>query len=64
MVDDHGCARITDFGFARDQNATEEIRITAGGTARWTAPEILKEQGSWSKEADVFSFSMVMVEVR
>ena len=64
MVDNRGCARITDFGFAKDQNAIDEIRITADSTTRWTAPEILKEQGSWSKEADVFSFSMVMVEVR
>lgn len=40
-----------------------EIQATAGGTARWTAPEILEERGSWNKEADVFSFGMVMVEV-
>ena len=34
-----------------------------GHTARWTAPEILTEEGTYSKEADVFSFAMVMIEV-
>ena len=63
MVDAHGRARITDFGLARNRLAAEETYATAGGTARWTAPEILKEQGTLSKGADVFSFAMVMVEV-
>ena len=63
MVDTSGCARITDFGFTRNQGTMGEIQATAGGTARWTAPEILEERGSWNKEADVFSFGMVMVEV-
>ena len=31
---------------------------------RWTAPEILNEEGTHSKEADIFSFAMVMVEAR
>ena len=34
-----------------------------GHTARWTAPEILNEQGTYSKEADIFSFALVMIEV-
>jgi len=34
-----------------------------GLSARWAAPEILNEQGVHSKEADTFSFAMVMVEV-
>jgi len=63
MVDTHGRARITDFGLARDQGATEETSVTAGGTARWTAPEILQGREGPSKKADVFSFAMVMVEV-
>jgi len=31
---------------------------------RWTAPEILHEFGTYSKEADIFAFAMVMIEVR
>ena len=41
------------------QAFTEELRYTAW----WTAPEILSEQGTYSKEADVFSFAMVTIEV-
>ena len=31
---------------------------------RWTAPEILNEQGTYTREGDVFSFAMVTIEVR
>ena len=34
-----------------------------GNTPRWAAPEVL-EEGIYSKEADIFSFAMVMIEVR
>ena len=43
------------------------VRTPAGDhsrTVQWTAPEILNEQGTFSKEADIFSFVMVMIEVR
>jgi serine/threonine protein kinase len=35
-----------------------------GHSVRWTAPEILNGQGTYSKETDVFSFAMVTIEVR
>ena len=63
MVDASGSPRITDFGLARNQGAEEETDAALGGTPRWTAPEILMQSGSLSKEADVFSFAMVIVEV-
>jgi len=63
MVDASGCARITDFGLAQDHGAVGGTEITPAGTARWTAPEILQDKGTLSKEADVFSFAMVMIEV-
>jgi len=56
-------ARITDFGLSQDQGAVEGTGAISGGTVRWTAPEILQGQGTPSKQADVFSFAMVMVEV-
>lgn len=67
LVDDSGCPRIIDFGLAMVTQNQDSVRSAQGEhahTARWTAPEILSEQGSYSKEADVFSFAMVMVEVR
>ena len=66
-MDDTDHARITDFGLATVTQNLDSIRSPSedqGHTARWTAPEILKEVGTYSKEADVFSFAMVMIEVR
>jgi len=66
-VDATGHARITDFGLATVIESLDSARSTSGGydhAARWTAPEILSEKGIFSKEADIFSFAMIMVEVR
>ena len=66
LVDDSGRPRITDFGFATVTHNLDSMWSTTPGhghTTRWTAPEILTEKGGNSKEADVFSFAMVMLEV-
>ena len=66
-MDEFGHAQITDFGVATVTQNLDSIRSLTdenAHTARWTAPEILNEVGSYSKEADVFSFAMVMIEVR
>jgi len=65
-VDDSGSALIADFGLAMiTQNPDSILSIShqRGHTPRWTAPEILND-GMHSKEADIFSFAMVMIEVR
>ena len=67
LVDATGRARITDFGLTRVTQNLDSIRSGSGEqgyTARWTAPEILNGEGEHSKEADIFSFAMVMIEVR
>lgn len=67
LVDDTEQARITDFGIATVTQNLDSIRSASehqGHTARWTAPEILNEEGTYSKEADVFAFAMVMIEVQ
>ena len=67
LVDSFGRARITDFGLATVTRNLDSFRSASddqGHTARWTAPEILNEVGTYSKEADIFSFAMVMIEVR
>ena len=59
-------ARITDFGLAMVTQDLESARsASAGGdqSARWIAPEIFLG-GGYSKEADVFSFAGVTIEVR
>ena len=67
LVDNAGRARITDFGLAtvtQDLDSIQTVWDDRGHTARWTAPEILNDEGSYSKEADVFAFAMVMIEAR
>ena len=59
-------AVIADFGLATVTQNLDSIRSAPcqhGHTARWTAPELLNE-GTYSKETDIFSFAMVMIEVR
>ena len=64
LVDNSGKARIMDFGLAMVTKNLDSIPSTShhGHTPRWSAPEVLSE-GAYSKEADVFSFAMVMIEV-
>lgn len=65
IVDECGNARITDFGLAaiaRDPHS-QRSTLDEGYTARWCAPEILEGEQLASRESDIFSFGMVMVEV-
>ena len=66
LVDDCGSARIADFGFTTVTKNSDSMGTASshhGGTMRWAAPEVLKG-GPYSKEADIFAFAMVMIEVR
>jgi len=65
LVDHSGRARIADFGLATVTQNVDSIRnasLQRGFTPRWAAPEVLNE-GPHSKEADIFSFAMVTIEV-
>ena len=67
LVDDECHARITDFGLTIVIQNVDSIRTNSrdhGHTIQWAAPEILMGEGVHSREADVFSFAMVMIEVR
>jgi len=66
LVDDCGRARITDFALTESscsQGSTPHVTKMHDYNTRWTAPEVLEETMPLTKEADVFSFGMVMVEV-
>ena len=66
LVDNSGRARIADFGVAtvtQNLNSMGTASLQRGHTLRWTAPEVLNGE-KYSKEADTFSFAMVMIEVR
>ena len=65
-MDGSGNARIMDFGLAsvvRDPGSMGSIS-DIGHTPRWTAPEILRYGTLASRESDIFSFAMVIFEVR
>ena len=64
LVSDSGHARITDFGQAKVTQSLDTMQSASrhGNTPRWAAPEVLNGQQP-SKESDIFSFAMVMIEV-
>ena len=66
LVDAAGHARVADFGMSTVTQDLDSIRNASGdrgGGARWVAPEILAGRDTYNKEADVFSFAMVTIEV-
>ena len=63
-MDTAGHARITDFGLAVVTHDLPGILSEDGRGTWWIAPEILDNQGTHSKEADIFSFAGVTIEVR
>jgi len=65
LIGESGHARIADFGQTKVTQCLDTIRSASrhGNTPRWAAPEVLEEQPP-SKESDIFSYAMVMVEVR
>ena len=65
VVDNVPHARIVDFGIAvvtKNANSIRPATLQRANTPRWSAPEILREQ-SPTKESDIYSFAMVMIEV-
>jgi serine/threonine protein kinase len=63
-VDAAGLARLTDFGLSRIASDFESAAsMTDGHAVRWAAPEVLEMERPVTKASDVYSFSMVLVEV-
>ena len=66
-MDATGCALIADCGLAAVTQNLDSIRGAPdeyGDSTRWIAPEIFAGRRTFGKEADVFSFAMVMIEGR
>ncbi|OQR87402.1 hypothetical protein ACHHYP_08891 [Achlya hypogyna] len=52
--------KVADLGLAREY----ADRMTAGaGTPFWTAPEVLAEEGNYSKAVDIYSFGVILTEL-
>jgi len=65
IVDDSGNARIAGFVLAtvvKDADPVKSGSCQHDHARRWNAPEIVNGEGTCSKEADIFSFAMVMIE--
>ena len=66
LVDAAGRSRIADFGL---ETSTSSLRSARRGPydyaylPRWKAPELVRGEAN-NKTTDVYSFAMVMVEVR
>ena len=56
---------MTDFGSASVVGGLSSVLVTQvrGNTVRWTAPEGLERGDKNTREADIFAFGMVVIEV-
>lgn len=64
LIDDGGRARLTDLGLAIITPGLEPtLPVHMYYSTRWTAPEILRGETGISKESDMYSFGMVVIEV-
>ena len=66
LVENSGHVRIADFGLTKVTTNPYSKRDPSrqdGYSTRWVAPEVLS-MNECNKKADIFSFAMVMIEVR
>ena len=73
MIDQHGQARLADFGLltlvSDPLNTTNTSSVTNAGTTRWMSPELLHpeefgfEQSRPTKQSDCYALGMVILEV-
>ncbi|KAF9785465.1 kinase-like domain-containing protein [Thelephora terrestris] len=65
LIDHTGHACLADFGLTSVVRGLSSVLVTnvQGYTERWAAPEVLESGDRNTREADVYSFGMVVVEV-
>ena len=56
---------MADFGFASVVRGLNSVLVSKvqGFSPRWAAPEIIEKGDRNTQEADVYAFSMVVIEV-
>ncbi|KAG8739575.1 hypothetical protein FRC10_005435 [Ceratobasidium sp. 414] len=65
LISDKGIVKLTDFGNAVLKKYTLEFTGTTSGSkisVRWTAPEVLRGESAYTKEADVYALGMTFYE--
>ena len=61
LLDEHGVAKVADFGLSHIKRETAVITARMG-SPQWTAPEILRGQPH-DETADTYSFGVLMYEI-
>lgn len=61
LLDEHGVAKIVDFGCCKDLNQGNTT-LGGGGTPLWMAPEVCRGEGATMK-SDVWSFGCLCLEM-
>ncbi|CCW71062.1 unnamed protein product [Phytomonas sp. Hart1] len=61
LLDEHGCAKIVDFGCCKDLNNGKST-LGGGGTPLWMASEVCRGEGATEK-SDVWSFGCLCLEM-
>lgn len=56
---------MTDFGFTSVVRGINSVLVAEvrGYSPRWAAPEVLECGDRYTREADIFAFGMVVIEV-
>jgi predicted Ser/Thr protein kinase len=67
LLDSQQRAKLTDFGLSRIKTETASTTATASsqsvGTLPWMAPELFKRRAKYTKNADMYSYGMVLWEL-
>jgi serine/threonine protein kinase len=63
LLDNNHRAKITDFGLSRTKSENSTYGDFTGGSILWMAPELFEEDAKNSKEADVYSYGVVLWEL-
>ena len=61
LLDEHGVAKVADFGLSKIKKETAVITARMG-SPQWTAPEILRGQPH-DESADTYSFGVLLYEI-
>ncbi|KAF8504158.1 kinase-like domain-containing protein [Gautieria morchelliformis] len=63
MIDEHGHARLIDFGLAHFVNTHVDVDLPEGFSIRWCAPELFQPGAVSTPASDVYAFASTVLEL-